>query len=147
MRRELEVFQEYLKSQSLKLTRSRRLIAETLLAAKRHLSPDDLLETLRRNRASVSKATVYRTLAIMRRSQHFDAHDFGLGKKFYEPMLGRPHHDHLCCIGCGEIIEFQEPRIEHLQDQVVAHHGFTPVYHTHKIFGYCARCSRGQRPK
>jgi Fe2+ or Zn2+ uptake regulation protein len=41
---------------------------------------------------------------------------------------------------CGKLFEFQEEAIARLQDMVVARHHFTPVYHSHKIFGYCSGC-------
>ena len=136
----LGAFVSYLQSKGHKLTRPRRLVAETLIAARRHVGADDLIEMLRRAGTPVPKATVYRTLALMRECGSFDAHDFDQGKRLYEPMMGRAHHDHLYCISCGEVIEFQEPRVEKLQDEVVRRHGFTPVYHSHKIFGTCRKC-------
>lgn len=141
----LSAIENYLRQNGLKLTRSRRLVAEKLASAHDHLSADDLIERLKNDRTPVSKATVYRTLAVLAKSGLFDGHDFGNGRKVYEPMVGRAHHDHLCCVSCGAIIEFEEPRIERLQEEVVARHRFAPVYHSHKIFGYCARC-RTQAP-
>lgn len=138
--KQLTAIQDYLKSRGLKLTRSRRLVAEKLVAARKHVSADDLIEMLRRDRTPVSKATVYRTLGVLQRSGLFDGHDFGIGRKVYEPMVGRAHHDHLYCISCGTVIEFEEPRIERLQDKVCARHKFAVVYHSHKLFGYCSDC-------
>lgn len=142
----LATFRKYLQSVGLKLTRPRRLVAEKLLAARRHVSADEILEMLRRDRTPVSKASVYRSLAILQESGLFDGHDFGQGRKVYEPMVGRAHHDHLYCIACGDVLEFEEPRIEELQDEVVRRYRFTPVYHSHKIFGYCRDC-RDKAPK
>ena len=77
----------------------------------------------------------------MSRSGLIDGHDFDNGKRVYEPMVGRAHHDHLYCIVCSKVIEFTEDAIERLQDRVVARHKFTAVYHSHKIFGYCSKCA------
>jgi Fur family ferric uptake transcriptional regulator len=140
----LEAFEAYLRSRGHKLTRPRRLVAETHIAARRHIGADDLIAMLHDRGTPVGKATVYRTLALMRECGYFDAHDFDQGRRLYEPMMGRAHHDHLYCISCGDVIEFSEPRIEKLQDDVVHRHGFTAVYHSHKIFGYCRECGRGK---
>ncbi len=143
----LATIYESLRKSGLKLTRPRRLVAEKLVDAHKHVSADDLIDMLRRAKTPVSKATVYRTLAVLQKSGLFDGHDFGDGHKVYEPMVGRAHHDHLFCITCGDVIEFEEPRIEKLQDEVVARHRFTPVYHSHKIFGFCEKCGpRGRLP-
>lgn len=131
-----------LRSRGLKLTRPRRLVAEKLLSAGGHLSAEEVHELLRRAGTPVGRATVYRTLAVLKDSGLFDEHDFGRGRKVYETAVGRPHHDHLYCIRCGRVIEFQEEAIERLQERVVKRFGFTPLYHSHKIFGVCSECAR-----
>ena len=46
------------------------------------------------------------------------------------------------CIHCGEIIEFQEPRWETLQEEVVKRFGYKLLSHTHKLYGLCTKCQR-----
>ncbi|HXG63101.1 MAG TPA: Fur family transcriptional regulator [Planctomycetota bacterium] len=142
----LRAIENFMRSRGLRLTGPRRRVVEKLLSVRGHVAADELLELLRRDRTPVSKATVYRTLAVVSRSGLIDGHDFDRRKRLYEPMVGRAHHDHLYCIACGKVIEFAEEAIERLQDQVVARHRFTPVYHSHKIFGYCEEC-RDRRPR
>ena len=140
MEARLKSIEEFMKSRGLKLTGPRRRVVEKLLAVKGHVAADDLIDRLRRDKTPVSKATVYRTLALVSQSGLIDGHDFDKGKRVYEPMIGRAHHDHLCCITCGKVIEFEEEAIELLQEKVVQRHQFIPVYHSHKIFGYCSAC-------
>jgi len=140
MKVDLGTLQERLRERGLKLTRPRRLVAGRLLSTGGHVAAEDLIQLLRRDGTPVGRATVYRTLAVLRSFGLFDEHDFGSGHKVYERALGRAHHDHLYCISCGAVIEFREPRIERLQDDVTRRHRFTAMYHSHKIFGYCRRC-------
>ena len=144
---QLRSIQEYMTSRGFKLTRPRRRVVEKLLAVKGHVSADELFDLLRKDGEDVSRATVYRTLSIVSQSGLVDGHDFDGGRRVYEPMVGRAHHDHLFCISCGKVIEFEEDGIERLQEAVVARYRFTPVYHSHKIFGYCENCAppRGVR--
>jgi len=142
MREPLRAIEEYMRSRGLKLTGPRRRVVQKILSVKGHVTADELIDRLRNDRTPVSKATVYRTLALVSQSGLIDGHDFDSGRRVYEPMVGRAHHDHLYCIACGKVIEFSEEAIERLQDRVVARHRFTPVYHSHKIFGYCAGCRR-----
>jgi Fur family ferric uptake transcriptional regulator len=142
MRDSLRAIEEFMRSRGLKLTGPRRRVVQKILSVKGHVTADELIERLRTDRTPVSKATVYRTLALVSQSGLIDGHDFDSGRRVYEPMVGRAHHDHLYCIACGKVIEFSEEAIERLQDRVVARHRFTPVYHSHKIFGYCAGCRR-----
>lgn len=137
---QLRAIEEYMTSRGFKLTRPRRRVVEKLLAVKGHVSADELFDLLRKDQDDVSRATVYRTLSIVSQSGLVDGHDFDGGRRVYEPMVGRAHHDHLFCVACGKVIEFEEEAIEKLQEAVVARHRFTPVYHSHKIFGYCEAC-------
>jgi Fur family ferric uptake transcriptional regulator len=141
MPQQLQALEEFMRSRGFKLTRPRRRVVEKLLSVKGHVTADELIEQLRAGGTPVSRATVYRTLSIVSQSGLIDGHDFERGKKLYEPMVGRAHHDHLYCISCGRVIEFTEEGIERLQESVVARHRFTPVYHSHKIFGYCEKCT------
>jgi Fur family ferric uptake transcriptional regulator len=142
MQEPLRAIEAFMRSRGLKLTGPRRRVVQKILSVKGHVTADELIDRLRNDRTPVSKATVYRTLALVSQSGLIDGHDFDSGRRVYEPMVGRAHHDHLYCIACGKVIEFSEEAIERLQDMVVARHRFTPVYHSHKIFGYCAACRR-----
>jgi Fur family ferric uptake transcriptional regulator len=46
------------------------------------------------------------------------------------------------CVQCGEIIEFQEPRIEAIQQEVIKRYGYQLLSHTHKLYGLCSTCQR-----
>ena len=137
---QLHAIEKFMKGRGFKLTSPRRRVVEKLLAVKGHVSADELFDLLRKDKEDVSRATVYRTLSIVSQSGLVDGHDFNGGRRVYEPMVGRAHHDHLYCIACGRVFEFEDDAIEKLQEAVVARHRFTPVYHSHKIFGYCESC-------
>ena len=139
---------DQLHSKDLKLTRARELIVQKILSAKvgEHFSADQLWESLRKKDKRVSKATVYRTLNLLAGKKVLEEHDFGRGEKYYERMVDRPHHDHLICVHCGRIIEFENPEIERLQEKIAHHHHFTIAYHSHKLFGACSHC-RGKHTK
>ena len=134
----LETFRDSLARQGLRLTRQREIVAAALLDAREHLSAEELTARLRGH--GVSKSTIYRTLQLLVESGIVDGQEYGDGRMYYETMVGRDHHDHLVCLGCGELIEFQSPEIETLQERVAGAHDFEVVSHTHKLFGYCARC-------
>lgn len=128
--------------EGLKLTRPREAIVQKILSTKsgEHFSADELWERLRRKDRRVSKATVYRTLNLLVQKKVVEEHDFGKGQKYYERMLERPHHDHLICIRCGRIIEFESPEVEGLQEKIARRENFVIAYHSHKLFGTCSRC-------
>ncbi len=134
-------FSDFLEKKDLKLTSQRRTILHQAMR-EGHFSAEDLLEFSKKEDPTVSKATVYRTLALLKESNILEEQDFGEGKKLYERAEGRKHHDHLICIKCGRIIEFENEAIEHLQDAQAKKSRFKIVYHSLKIFGFCQDCSK-----
>lgn len=145
--KEIPKFREIVRQSGLKLTGPRERIAAMIFSARRHFSAEDLFEWLRKGNGKVSKATVYRTLHLLVEKGLVDEHDFGNGYKCYEHMVVRPHHDHLICLDCGKICEFQNPDIERLQNEVGKNFHFQITYHTHKLFGHCGDCSKRGRRK
>ena len=56
-------------------------------------------------------------------------------------------HEHLYCQQCGKIIEFQNPAVELLLDEVCRQHKFQNHGHTFIVRGVCAECNRGRVKK
>ncbi len=135
-----KAFTEFLEKKDLKLTSQRRTILRQAMEAPGHFSAEKLLELSKKADPTTSKATVYRTLALLKDSGILEEQDFGEGKKLYERAQGRAHHDHLICIRCGAIIEFENQKIEDLQNSEAARHRFKIVYHSLKLFGFCLAC-------
>ncbi len=136
-----EVFSNFLEKKDLKLTSQRRIILHQAIQARGHFSAEQLLDFSKKQDRTISKATVYRTLALLKESGVLEEQDFGDGKQLYERGQGRRHHDHLICVRCGEIIEFENNPIEKLQDAEARRHQFKIVYHCLKLFGFCKNCA------
>lgn len=133
-------FSDYLEKKDLKLTSQRRTILHQAMR-EGHFSAEQLLVFSKKEDPTVSKATVYRTLALLKEAKILEEQDFGDGKKLYERAQGRKHHDHLICIKCGTIIEFENDAIERLQDSEAKKNHFKIVYHSLKLFGFCQSCN------
>ena len=134
-------FSKFLEKKDLKLTSQRRTILRQAMHDG-HFSAEMLLDFSKKADATISKATVYRTLSLLKESKILEEQDFGDGKKLYERAQGRKHHDHFVCIKCGRIIEFENDPIERLQDSEARKHRFKVVYHSLKLFGFCKSCSQ-----
>jgi len=133
----LALFEAFLRRKRLKTTAQRRAMVRSVLANEGHFTADDAHERLRAGGERVSLATVYRALALLEEAGVLEGHDFADGQRRYERALTREHHDHVICIECRAVVEFQNPAIEALQDQVLAQHGFSMVHHALTIFGSC----------
>jgi Fur family ferric uptake transcriptional regulator len=139
-REEREVLSAYLSENRLKRSAQREVILEAFLRAGEHVSVEDLLKAVNRRHPEIGRTTIYRTLKLFK--------DAGLaselllgGEARFEPALRRDHHDHFVCRSCGEIIEFQSPQIERIQEEIASGLGFTIEGHRHHIFGRCRRCA------
>ena len=138
MKRFVEV-EQLLRERGVRLTTERQLVVRRAAAAL-HFTAEELVKDVRSIDASVARGTVYRTLALLHRQGVVEKHDFRYGPPNYEMTFAKAHHDHLMCVQCGEIIEFQEPRVEQLQGQIVKRFGYQLLSHTHKLYGLCQRC-------
>jgi Fur family ferric uptake transcriptional regulator len=137
-----KTFREYLAQQGLKSTRQREVILDEFLAAGAHLSTEELYLRLRPRHPGIGYATVHRTLKLFAECGIAEPHHFGDGQTRYESTSGEAHHDHLICTGCGAILEFENPRIEALQEEVAREHGFRIASHRLEIYGKCAACAK-----
>lgn len=131
-----------LKQKGLKLTAQRKRLLQKALLSHRHFSAEELYEALRKQHAGISRATVYRTLKLLAATEVLDAHDFGRGYRLYESRLGRHHHDHLVCLRCRRITEFENEDIEEEQEKVAKHYHFKILSHSHKLYGLCQSCRK-----
>ena len=103
---------------------------------------EDLLNEVRVHDRGIGYATVYRTLKLLAESGVASERKFGDGLSRYELADdASAHHDHLICTSCGKITEFEEPRIEALQDEIAARYRFTVTSHKHEMYGICAECA------
>ena len=116
----------------------------TGLAAMAVPAPGRLLDKVTARDSSIGAATVYRTMKILTDAGLASARHFEGGQTRYEAALDRHHHDHLICTSCHRIIEFENERIEELQDMVARHHGFQVTRHKLELYGLCKDC-QGRR--
>ena len=135
-----EIFRKYLQSQGLKSTSQREIILDAFLASSEHPSTEDLYLRVRKKNPQVGYATVHRTLKLFAECGIASVRNFGDGATRYESITEEEHHDHLVCQTCGLIIEFEDSRIEELQEKVAGKHKFKVLDHRLELYGLCAKC-------
>ena len=134
-------FDDYLRTCKLKLTAQRERIFERAFETHEHFTAETLyLWMPEEEGAKVSRATVYRTLNLLEEGGFVVSMNNGLGEIVYEHILGHDHHDHLVCVECGRIDEFQNIEIEALQVEVAREMGYELTNHTLRLEGRCAKC-------
>ncbi|HEY2409077.1 MAG TPA: Fur family transcriptional regulator [Polyangiaceae bacterium] len=137
----------YMTRRGLRSTEQRRLIIDTFFESTEHITIDTLLHQVRELDARVGYATVYRTMKLLAESGIVQEHKFGDGFTRYELADEEAHHDHLICLECGKITEFEEPAIEELQQRIATRYGFRVQAHKHELYGLCSDCQKKQAGK
>lgn len=132
---------QVLKERGVRITPQRELVLRRALAHL-HFTAEELVADVHVIDTSVARASVYRTIGLLHEAGLVEKHDFRYGAPNYEVTFGKAHHDHLMCVQCGEIIEFQEPRVETIQQDIVKRFGYQLLSHTHKLYGLCAACQQ-----
>ena len=126
-----------LKATGLKATLPRLKILEIFQKNPvRHLSAEDIYRLLLSENLEIGLATVYRVLTQFEQAGILSRYYFETGKAVFELNEGS-HHDHLVCIDCGRVEEFQDDEIEKRQHEIADKHGFEIVDHTLAIYGRC----------
>ncbi len=134
-------FKSYLREQRLKSTAQRDVIVEVFLEGSGHASVEELYGRVRKRNPRIGYATVYRTMKLLTECGIADERHFRNGEARYE-IAEKEHHDHLICERCGKIVEFEEDRIEALQEQAARKLGFELRGHKMELYGICADCRR-----
>src|SRR5262245_22656081 len=129
----------YMESKGLRSTSQRRLVSEVFFRTGGHLSIDDMLALVRKQDSKVGYATVYRTLKLLVECGLANERQFDDTVTRFE-VARHDHHDHLICLKCKRIVEFEDAQIERLQDALAKRHGFQLVTHKHELYGLCDLC-------
>ena len=138
--KEIDVLEDYISENNLKITKQRRIVLKSFLECKNHISVEELYNLVLKTEPKIGLATVYRTLALLTKSGLALEMDFGDGQKRYESSFMNAHHDHMVCTECGKIIEFNHPLIEKYQEEIAIQNGFKITSHKLDLFGHCNNC-------
>jgi len=140
LQEKMRLFRSYIGQKGLKYTNQRDFIARTFFRVRSHISLDELFRRVRKTEPGIGYATVYRTMKILTDSGLAVTRQFGDGQTRYENLPEGGHHDHLICLKCSRIVEFQNQKIEDLQNETASHYGFTVISHKLELYGYCSAC-------
>ena len=100
--------EQFIQTQGLKHTRQREEILEVFLGVEGHCSVEELTRAVQQKSPGVGNATIYRTMRLLVDAKIAHERQFGDGQTRYEPLSPDEHHDHLICLDCNEIFEFED---------------------------------------
>ena len=126
-----------LKKAGLKVTLPRLKILEILQQPNnQHISAEDVYKILLDQDEDIGLATVYRVLNQFDDAGILIRHHFEGGKSVFE-ISHKEHHDHLVCLRCGKVVEFEDPVIERRQLEVAEHNNMKLTHHSLYMYGEC----------
>ena len=134
-----EKLKKYLLDNGLKTTKQRNRILEIFLEKDRHMTPEEVLDAVQPHIPSVGLATIYRTMKLLVKAGVAHERRFADGLLRYEIAVEGEHHDHIICLDCGKIVEFEDETIEERQELVAKEKGFTIVSHRLDIYARCQK--------
>ena len=137
---EIDQFRTLISGGGLKATKQREEILNIFLKSPGHKNLSQIYAQVAKVNPKIGYATVYRTLKLLTRLGLADQQKFADGETRYEPTSEGSHHDHLICLDCGKIIEFEDKALEALQNGIAKRHRFKVFHHRMELYGRCADC-------
>jgi len=131
----------YLEEHNLKHTQQREAILVAFLEATGHITSEEIHDRVRVGHPNIGYTTVYRTMKLLCDAGLASERHFEEGVTRYE--IEHEHHDHLVCLRCGKIIEFECEMIERTQLEIANRYRFRILRHRHELYGHCSSCDQG----
>lgn len=128
----------YYERRGLRRTGQRETIVTAVFASHDHFTADELWARALAKDPRTSRATVYRTIAMLVDAGLLREIELGGDQTHYDPnFVDRPNHNHLVCIDCGRVIEFEDSHLDVLNDCLTRRLGFRTTRHSLHIEACC----------
>src|SRR5271155_2972668 len=133
-----------LAARHIRITPQRRVLVNIIQDSPRHLDAARLLDLARKQDPDIDRATVYRTLALLKNRGLIDELDLMHieGEKHYYEAKTNRDHCHMACFRCGAIMEYTSSAFEKLKKEMAAQSGFQIRVVRLEVGGICKRCQR-----
>lgn len=132
-----------LKAAGYKLTPQRLAILKVLAASEGHPSAEQVHARLQPEHPSMSLATVYKTIALLKRAGEVLELQFSDRDNRYDGHRPEPH-PHLICTACGAIVDPDLPGLDNLAEELSRRTGFVVSSHRLDFYGLCPACRAKQ---
>lgn len=135
--------EQFFKEKSIRLTDPRREVYDILNSKEQPLTISEILKLSRIS----ERTSIYRTLELFTSLGIIEALQLK-GKIRYElaePF--KPHHHHLVCVACGELIPLDNTKLEKTIQHLADGHRYTLTAHHVELQGICHGCHIQQLSK
>lgn len=137
---EKKQFEKLFKQGNIDNFEDRFKVLETFLKTENHVTSAELTQMLNDNGHDLDNEFVRDTLKLMCNFGFARKNRFDNGVVRYEHWHLGQHHDHIICIKCKKIVEFEEDALENMQINIASKHGFHMLQHKMELYGICSEC-------
>ena len=123
----------------MRATDQRALILEVIRHEQGHLDADEIYRRARIKQPRISLSTVYRTLRMFKELGLIEELHFDDAHHRYE-IKPSSEHQHLICLGCGKIVEFECPLSPKMKEDIARENDFEVTSVEVRMTGYCPQC-------
>ena len=138
----LESKRKTLKASGMRATSQRALILDIIRRG--HLDADEIYRQAREKQSRLSLSTVYRTLRVFKELGLVEELHLDEAHHHYEAKPSS-EHQHLVCLGCGKVVEFECPLSLKMREDIGREKGFEITGVEIRMTGYCPKCRRNRR--
>ena len=131
-----------MRAAGIRVTAPRRVIARVLEEAEEHLDMDQIADRAREIDAGVHRATVYRTVNMLKKHGLVDELDLlhVRGDRHYYEIKSGGDHAHVICKSCGRVAEPSGDAITTARRSLARETGFDVTYMRIEVSGTCPTC-------
>lgn len=137
----MNTISDILRSHSHRLTKPRQRVFTELEKSSRPLSMGNIVAACN----DVDRVSIYRTLELFIALNIINVIPVGWKKRYELAGPFKPHHHHLQCARCGELVAIDTPRLEGMIADLAISHGYTLTHHHIELTGLCDRCKNDQQ--
>ena len=135
-REDMKEIMERLRKKDITLTPQRIAIIEFLKKSSNHPCVDTIYQAIKKKYPSISPATVYSTLQLLKEIGEIQELHIRGEKACYDPI---PHrHHHLLCRQCGRIVDVEIDGCPIANNKLIREHKIEDVQAY--LYGICSEC-------
>lgn len=128
------VFRRYLRSLNLKYTPERADTLNAVIEQGGIFEADSLMDSMREEGHRVSKATLYRTVKLLKEAGIIQEVLIDGKQSHYQLIYGKKPIDAVVCMRSGKRIEFNSDEVAQIRDVICENYGWQPVGHRFVIY-------------
>lgn len=138
MAEKLEAAINVLKESGVRITPQRHAVLEFLLTSETHPTADEIYRALEPKFPSMSVATVYNNLRILKELGLVQELTYGDDSSRFDSSPEQ--HYHIICEECGKIVDFHYPTLDEIESLAERVSGFQINSHRMELYGVCDEC-------